>query len=141
MISISHWGCMIASHTHYSVWCNMLELIYHLSKSFVKFFWDDNGYLFWSCLLICVLAIRFAFAFNDYNSKSGLWVGIARGCGADLNILMMILPLTMMKSTHTRLREIQFILKYFPIDEMIEIHISLSKLAVGFTLGHVICSF
>lgn len=85
--------------------------------------------------------IRFAFAFNDYNSKSGLWVGIARGCGADLNILLMILPLTMMKSTHTRLREIQFILKYFPIDEMIDIHISLSKLAVGFTFGHVMFYF
>jgi hypothetical protein len=70
-----------------------------------------------------------------------VWVGIARGCGADLNILMMLIPLSMMKSTHTRLREVQCVLKYFPIDEMIEIHINLSKLAVGFTVGHVIQSF
>jgi hypothetical protein len=129
-----------------------------LFRNFVEFFWDDNGYLFWSFVYMSALAIRFALVFNDYSPKSGVWVGIARGCGADLNILLMTLPLTMMKSTHTRLRTnpltllyqpfvhnnlmrstgtIQRVLKYFPIDDMIEIHINLSKLAVAFTVVHV----
>jgi hypothetical protein len=131
-----------------------------LFRNFVEFFWDDNGYLFWSFVYLSALAIRFALVFNDYSPKSGVWVGIARGCGADLNILLMTLPLTMMKSTHTRLRThpltptliyqpfihivlmrstgtIQRVLKYFPIDDMIEIHINLSKLAVAFTVVHV----
>jgi hypothetical protein len=112
-----------------------------LLKSFFQFFWDDNGFLFWSLALVSILIMRFAIAFDAYASKSGVWVGIARGFGADLNILMMLIPLSMMKSTHTRLREIQFILKYFPIDNMIEIHIGLSKLAAGCTLGHVICTY
>ena len=112
-----------------------------LLKSFLQFFWDDNGYLFWSLALISMLILRFALAFDQYQSQSGVWVGIARGFGADLNILMMLIPLSMMKSTHTRLREVKFVHKYFPIDDMIEIHIALSKLAVGCTLGHVTCVF
>ena len=110
-------------------------------KNFFKFFWDDHGYLFWSLVLFSGLILRFAIAFIEYSSKSGVWVGIARGCGANLNILMMLLPLTMAKSTHTRLREIPFILKYFPIDDMIEIHINISKLAAAYTVGHVILIF
>jgi hypothetical protein len=105
---------------------------------FFQFFWDDSGYLFWSFVLSFVLALRFTLAFIDYYYKSGVWTGIARGCGANLNILMMLIPLTMMKSSHTLLRENRFVLKYFPIDDMIEIHIKLSKVAAGFTLGHVI---
>ena len=106
-------------------------------KRFFKFFWDDNGFMFWSFILSFILVLRFTMVFIDYHSRSGVWVGIARGCGANLNILMMMIPLTMMKSTHTRLREIRFVLKYFPIDDMIEIHIILSKLAAGFTIVHV----
>jgi hypothetical protein len=105
---------------------------------FFKFFWDDNGFMFWSFVMLFVLVLRFTTVFIDYHSQNGVWVGIARGCGANLNILMMVIPLTMMKSTHTRLREIRFVLKYFPIDDMIEIHIILSKLAAGFTFTHVI---
>jgi hypothetical protein len=107
-------------------------------KNFINFFWDDHGLLFWSFVLFFALILRFTIAFIDYSSQGGVWVGIARGCGANLNILMMLLPLTMTKSTHTRLREVPFILKYFPIDDMIEIHINLSKLAAAFTVGHVI---